>query len=368
MITLTYEYYFSYNINYQNVYYHFQGSKMFPVKYQAIRHIDSEHELFLENYLLNLKQLNKSEHTIRNYRADLMKFILWIEQEKGMALKRVNGEMISEYKEFLQSGGQIYDARKTISRYALAFWFKQIFTKVILKKRNNHSVLFFQNPMSVGSRRRHLSSIKNFFEFLKETHEDKSDLFLKNPVKSKIHAIKLKDVDVDSTKMIKKEDFDRAFEKSYRTRDRLMLYLLYYGGLRLSELCFLKKTDFDFENKSLTFHRKGGSIHTLYIQKSDVIFSHVSFYINQQKTESLYLFSNKNGKPFTSKTIYNQIIKILKRVDVKGDITPHSFRKACATNLYRKHKDLLLVRDYLNHSDAKVTQTYIDTSYFRDRH
>jgi len=41
-------------------------------------------------------------------------------------------------------------------------------------------------------------------------------------------------------------------------------------------------------------------------------------------------------------------------------LTPHSFRKAFATQLYLKTKDLLYVRDYLHHSDAKITQTYID--------
>ena len=54
-------------------------------------------------------------------------------------------------------------------------------------------------------------------------------------------------------------------------------------------------------------------------------------------------------------------MKIIERATLEiSDITPHSFRKACATELYMKSKDLLYVRDYLNHKDAKVTQTYID--------
>ena len=47
-------------------------------------------------------------------------------------------------------------------------------------------------------------------------------------------------------------------------------------------------------------------------------------------------------------------MKILKDSGCNGSLGPHSFRKACATNLYLRHKDLLLVRDYLNHKDAKV--------------
>ncbi|MGZ3809200.1 MAG: tyrosine-type recombinase/integrase, partial [Bacteriovorax sp.] len=126
------------------------------------------------------------------------------------------------------------------------------------------------------------------------------------------------------------------------------------------ELCFLKISNFDHKAKILTFTRKGGSVHTLVIQKEDLIFKNLDFYLNQQGMKSDFLFQNKEGKPYSIKTFYNQIMKIISRADVSEGITPHSFRKACATNLYIRTKDLLYVRDYLNHSDAKVTQTYID--------
>ena len=55
-------------------------------------------------------------------------------------------------------------------------------------------------------------------------------------------------------------------------------------------------------------------------------------------------------------------MNILKKSGLPSSLTPHSFRRACATNLYIETRDLLLVRDYLNHHDAKVTQTYIDST------
>ena len=55
-------------------------------------------------------------------------------------------------------------------------------------------------------------------------------------------------------------------------------------------------------------------------------------------------------------------MNILKKSCLPANLTPHSFRRACATNLYIETRDLLLVRDYLNHHDAKVTQTYIDST------
>ena len=331
-----------------------------------MKKMNQHQDLNLENlelmdaYLHNLTRLNKSEHTIKNYRADLVKFFTWIEHLEKTKISKANGEMIGRYKEFLAIGGTVY--REVIRNPQLSFllWFKLIFEKAHLKKRTEKSILFFQVPMSVSSRRRHLSSIKNFFQYLKEVNEDSSEKFAKNPVKSKIHAIVLKDIDVIPTKMLSREEFKLIEDKTFRTKERLMLYLLYYGGLRLSELCYLKITNFDRVAKIITFNRKGGSIHTLVIQKEDLVFKNLDFYLSQNELKSDFLFQNSEGKPYSLKTFYNQIMKIISRADVSIGLSPHSFRKACATNLYIRTKDLLYVRDYLNHADAKVTQTYID--------
>ncbi len=223
------------------------------------------------------------------------------------------------------------------------------------------------SPLSVSSKRRHLSSLKNFFEYLKETHEDHSSKFEKNPVKSKIHAITLKDIDVIPTTMISRENFKKIEEKTFRTNERLILYMLYYGGLRLSEVCELKISDFDQHTKTMTIKRKGGYVHTLSPIKSDLLFKNLKFYMDQlgeNEFNKIYLFQNKKGGPLSAKAMYNKIIKMIERAisdnQITTKITPHSFRKACATELYLKSKDLLFVRDYLNHKDAKVTQTYID--------
>ena len=331
--------------------------------------ISEPHLELMDAYLDNLYRMNKSDHTVRNYRADLLKFFTWVENVEHTQLTKVNGEMIGRYKEFLGNGGPVYKEVEKRPQLAFLMWFKILYSKARFKSRTDKrgrdkSLLIYQMPMSVASRRRHLSSLKNFFQYLKEVNEDTSQKFSRNPVKSKIHSISLKDVDVIPTKMISREEFKLIDENTWRTKERLMLYLLYYGGLRLSELCFLKISNFDRQAKVITFIRKGGSVHTLVIQKEDLIFKNLDFYLNQHEFKSDYLFQNKEGKPYSLKTFYNQIMKIISRGRLSGiiaeGISPHSFRKACATNLYIRTKDLLYVRDYLNHSDAKVTQTYID--------
>ncbi|MGZ3809741.1 MAG: hypothetical protein ACXVCE_16785, partial [Bacteriovorax sp.] len=190
------------------------------------------HLELMDAYLHNLSRLNKSDHTIKNYRADLIKFFTWIEFHENTTLIKTNGELIGRYKEFLANGGPVYKEIIRNPRLAFMLWFKIILHRTKLIRRTERSMLLFQAPMSVSSRRRHLSSLKNFFQYLKEVNEDASGKFSKNPVKSKIHAISLKDVDVTPTKMISREEFKLIEEKTFRTKEKLMLYLLYYGGLR----------------------------------------------------------------------------------------------------------------------------------------
>jgi integrase/recombinase XerD len=327
---------------------------------KSLIEVGNDH-LLLDQYLQNLSRLNKSAHTIKNYRADLIKFFDWLLHVEKLPIEKVNGEIISRYKDFLDRGGDVYSETLKNPTIAYFLWFQLAIARTFFKKKIQKSLLFYQGPLSVSSRRRHLSSLKNFFQYLKEGHEDTSGAFAKNPVKSKIHAITLKEIDVTPTKMLSRENFAIIENKTYRTNERLMIYLLYYGGFRLSELCYLKISDFDQKTKTITFNRKGGYVHTLAIQKEDLIFKNLNFYLNSTNFKSDFLFQNKEGRPFSLKAFYNKIMKILERAElIESGITPHSFRKACATNLYIRTKDLLYVRDYLNHSDAKVTQTYID--------
>lgn len=339
-------------------------SKDVKMLLQKLYNKKNSHEFYIETYLSNLRRLNKSEYTIKNYHADLRKFFTWLTNYTEKEIYEVDGEVISMYQSFLMAGGSIFLYRKTKKHFKFLNYFRK-FLKV--KDHRPHGLLDFdqnhrfQSPLSVSSRRRHLSSIKNFYTYLVEQSSDlRRPIFKKNPVKSKMHSIKLKDMDVVHTERISNLDFEKIYENSYKTKDRLLLDLLFYGGLRIGEVVNLKFSDFDDERKVLTFVRKGGSIHSLKLNHFERIRSHLQFLLKKENNLSSLVFKNAKGQKYSVKALYNRVKKILNNSNINLNITPHSFRKACATNLYHATRDLLFVRDYLNHSDAKVTQTYID--------
>ncbi len=309
---------------------------------------NQQHREWVKQYLENCQILNKSDHTIKNYQADLQKFFLWFENTHPVLITKANGDTISEYKNFLSFGGTVLQRQKRD--------FKAFLQRLFFKKAISPRPLLEQSPLAVNSRRRHLSAVKNFFEFLKQNNEDRNKLFLINPVKSKIHAIKLKEIDIEHTEILRTRDWKKLQEAITRPVDRTMVYLLYYAGLRLQELALLKWEDINFDTHKINIQRKGGYRQSLKVDNPTRLFNQLEYL----RKQSGFLFSKNGNSPYTTKTLYNRIMKLFKKAQVNPALTPHSFRKACATNIYLKTKDLIYTRDYLGHHDAKVTQTYID--------
>ena len=53
---------------------------------------------------------------------------------------------------------------------------------------------------------------------------------------------------------------------------------------------------------------------------------------------------------------------------IEKDISPHNIRHAIATELSLNGADILEIRDFLGHSDTKVTEVYINArSDFREK-
>jgi site-specific recombinase XerD len=311
-----------------------------------------QHNLWLESFLSNCAKLNKSHHTIKNYRCDLEKYIYWFEATqratlKALKLNNADAQTIEQYKDYLD--GVPFKTRKPLHSY-IFFWKKRTYPEIIK-----------QTPLSIGSKKRHLSAIKNFYEYLVQANQGRNKLFLDNPVKSKLHSIRLKDADINHTKLLTPGQWETLCKNLHHPKEKLIGHLLYYGGLRLEELTRLQISDFSQRNKSLSFIRKGGQLHSIKLQEFDMIFDLLLKSLTSANHACGYVFVNRFGNPISTRGMYQVIKKLLKRSGLQSyGLGPHSFRKACATNMYLLTKDILLVRNYLNHKDAKVTQTYID--------
>ncbi len=322
-------------------------------------HLNREYRQALDFYLQILKSQNKSGHTITGYRQDLQRFLSWYQMRYGLSLKSLDAQMISEYQHFMADGRPIRRVATWRTQW-MALW-RKFARKNGPLEAQKRAFQLKNGPLGANSRRRNMSSLHNFFTILLESSYFQRQ-FRQNPIRPNLHRIKVKEVDVEPTLVLSPQDWEILDEKTWRAKDRLLIYLLYYGGLRLSEVANLKRGDFDMAKGILELERKGGKRHRLKLwngKQITLLWRAVAKKAAQQGPVAP-LFYGHAGRAISPRGLSKRIKALLQKVGLDSKLGPHSFRKGCATALYQKTKDLLFVRDYLNHTDAKVTQTYID--------
>lgn len=134
-------------------------------------------------------------------------------------------------------------------------------------------------------------------------------------------------------------------------RNKTIIYTFCSLGLRCSELLNLKVENIDFQNKIVTVNRKGNYVQQLPLNK-ELELQLRKYMTRYIKIDSGYLFSSRSNKRLAVSDIHY----ILKKVD--KDITAHSLRRWCCTNMIKNNIDIILVSRFMNHHSLEITNRY----------
>lgn len=149
-------------------------------------------------------------------------------------------------------------------------------------------------------------------------------------------------------------------------RDRLVMELLYGGGLRVSELAGLNYEAIDFSSGSARVLGKGrkervcplGAVAMAVLKK---------FRDDHAKRTALgdpvVITARQERMPV--RAVQLLVKKYLALADLPMDITPHKLRHSYATHLLNSGADLRVVQELLGHASLTTTQIYTHTSVAR---
>lgn len=135
-----------------------------------------------------------------------------------------------------------------------------------------------------------------------------------------------------------------------------ILYLLYGGGLRVSELTMLKKND--VSATSVSIKGKGGKERIIPMAPS--VYEYCTAYSTSFSHASEYYFLYK-GKPLTRQYVW----KMVHHAGVKHGLQrvyPHTLRHSFATHLVEGGADIRVVQELLGHASIATTQKYVHLS------
>ncbi len=147
-------------------------------------------------------------------------------------------------------------------------------------------------------------------------------------------------------------------------RDRAILSLMAWNGLRTIEVLRLSVTDVKISQGKIAIWGKGKS------EKSKDI---IKLSSQAKKEMGIYMKREKitRGRIFTDITrpeLDGMINSYFKRLRIKGKFSPHSLRHTAGQLMYEKKIPLELIQKTLRHADMRTTMMYsqkaIDKNYF----
>ena len=147
-----------------------------------------------------------------------------------------------------------------------------------------------------------------------------------------------------------------------RQRDDAVLELLYGSGLRVSELCGLRRADVDLDARALTVWGKGGTQRRVPIGEPGA--AALAAWLHEGRPQlatpdspSDAVFLGRRGGPLGPRDVR----RLLDR-RAPAPTHPHALRHTFATHLLDGGADLRAVQELLGHADVGTTQIYTHVS------
>lgn len=155
------------------------------------------------------------------------------------------------------------------------------------------------------------------------------------------------------------DEIRKLIESTSNVKHKLIIKLLYGGGLRVSEIVSLKKSDLDF-TEGLIHIRLAKGKKDRFVKIPESLIDELENYCNVE--ESKILFSSNRGGKLTTATIQAILKNAAKKSGIKKRVYPHLLRHSFATHLLEQGTDLRIIQKLLGHSDIKTTQIYTQIS------
>jgi integrase/recombinase XerD len=265
-----------------------------------------------------------SPQTIKTYNTELTLFISFLEDEMGKGLGDLTAEDISLYREHL------------IGTYAAATAAKKL---AVLRR-----FLIFTHMAGVTT-----------------VNPESLRFFAKSPRVRQDPAYNV----LTEEELLRMLNAARA--SNYR--DYVMLAVMAGCGLREVEVVGLRIGDFREVAEDQVLLRvlgKGDKVRNVSISpdlwrliQGFVFLTERSFTSHPDSRKPLFSSRVGKDKPLTTRSVQNIVKKYVRAAGITKAISPHSIRHTVGTNMAINEAPLLVIQQFLGHSDPKTTLRYI---------
>jgi len=154
--------------------------------------------------------------------------------------------------------------------------------------------------------------------------------------------------------VINRKEIQKIFEITTNIKHEVILALLYYAGMRLSEVRNLRWQDVDFERGTIHVKQAKG-------EKERVVFLHrrlKKILMDYGIRKSGLILISERGKKYNERTIQQIVKNTARKAGIKKKATPHTLRHSFATHLLEGGADIRYIQQLLGHKSLRTTQIY----------
>jgi integrase/recombinase XerD len=213
---------------------------------------------------------------------------------------------------------------------------------------------------------RKISSLKNFLAFLQDRYkfDNVSDSLILPKIEKKL-PLYLTETEIERLLAVANRD-----QSDKGVRNKVMLYLMYATGMRVSELVNLTIDQINFQTGFVNLIGKGNKERGVPLPKN--ILELLRYYLDHIYKKLLpeaqfgadqknYLFAVNYGKHLrnlTRQSFWGILKKYLVQATIFKDISPHSLRHSLATHLLKNGADIRSLQLLLGHQNISTVQIY----------
>lgn len=226
------------------------------------------------------------------------------------------------------------------------------------------SYLETEHGNSISTRNQRLTAIHSFFRYISTQNPEYmflSQQILAIPEKKKEQKLIRHFETVQVKELLAAPDT----HTSHGRRDQALLCLLYDSGCRVQELADIKVCDIRLTVPAqVTVTGKGRKTRTvpLTAETKDILVSYIKENnLEQPAKQDTPLFYNCHGNKLTRQGITYILKKYTEPIGL-ANATPHLLRHSKAMHMTEADINPIYIRDFLGHTDLKVTQIYSKTS------
>lgn len=191
-----------------------------------------------------------------------------------------------------------------------------------------------------------------------------------NPEAIKFFAKSPRVVHDPSYNVLTEEELSRMLSaaRAKSQRDYVMLAVMAGCGLREAEVVALKVGDFQEVGEQVFLRVRGKGNKVRNVPASPELWSLVQRYVmlsgrslTSHADARKPLFTSREGrdKPLTTRSVRYIVKKYVRAAGITKAISPHSIRHTVGTNMAVNEAPLLIIQQFLGHSDPKTTMRYI---------